>query len=430
MSATILLGTASLAPIAQDLAICLIAAVLFALFLHGFGVPHAIGFIAAGAAIGPQGFAFVSQPDEIRLLADLGVVLLLFLLGVEFDIAGLGRRGRRFVLACVSQVPATVLVGAIVYGLVVAAAGLGGLGTEAVYIGIVCAFSSTLLVVKALEEKPDLGATVGGICIGLLLAQDLWALTILAVQPSAGLNPAALAAPIVGTLLVSAVAAVIGRTVITRVLERFQGDANLLGLTAVAWCLAVAIFAGSLESLSAPGPLLASSGPGVGAFVAGAAIAGPARKLLHQLMGLRDFFILLFFVSLGMTLPLRPDPAELGHAAGIFALVLLCRIAVLYPLLRFGQIDRPTTRAVTAQMSPVSEFALVIAYVGFELGHISEETVAAIALAFVGTVLTMPVFMRRLGRSLPRDRDDGHTNPVHHVGVGLHRAGPSATTPT
>ena len=392
--ASAMLAAGGLPPLVQDLAICLCAAVVFAVICEYLRLPHALGFIAAGLSIGPTGLALVSSPEDIRIMADLGIVMLLFLIGVELDFEALVRRGRALLIAGALQVPLTIGAALVLWLAVASLVGWSISATEALYLAMACAFSSTLLVVKSLEGRGRMHGIFGTLCIGLLLAQDLWALIILALQPAPSADLATLAAPLVGTAVVALLAFEPGRRIIGGLVARFHRSPELLGLTAVGWCLVCALVAGSLEDLtrSASSPIPLSSGAGMGAFVAGVTLASlpKAREIVHRLIGLRDFLIVFFFVSLGMAIPWPIDTSHLVVATFLVALIALMRVAVAAPLLRLGGTRRPMAAAVAAQMAQLSELGLVIAYVGHDLGHISTEVITVVVLGFVLTSALMP----------------------------------------
>ena len=392
-----LIAAGQLPLLVQDLAISLTAAVLFAVVCGRLRLAHVLGFIAAGVAVGPSGMQMVSSPDDVKVIAELGIILLLFLIGVELDVAAMRQRGRVIALVGGLQVPLTVLLGlglGYAVGLVL---GWPPDAAELLYFGLAAAFSSTLLVVGALESRDVVRTLFGALCIGLLLAQDIWALVVLAIQPAGELSARAILSPLAGTAVLGALIVGLGRIVVRRVVGWFDGTPEFLGLLAIGWCMGCALFAAGLEGFTHDmGPVALSSGAGMGAFAAGVTVAAvpQAHELAHRLVGLRDFFILFFFVSLGMSIPWPITAAEVLEAVILVAVVGIVRAAVMYPLLRAAGTETPMATAVTAQMGQVSEFGLVILYLGYELGHVSSSLVTVVVLAFVITSALTP----RLGR--------------------------------
>lgn len=415
----LLAAGSSVPPLVFDLGICLVAATLGAVLSRRLAIPHVVGFVAAGIVIGPTGLGLVQEPRDIQVLADLGIILLLFLLGAELDFAGLARRGRALLVAGLLQVPLTVVVAMLAWTGWTTAMGSAPSTAELVYLSLACAFSSTLLVVKALESSRIMMTALGTLCIGLLLAQDLWALIILSIQPATSLGPAAIAAPILGTLLLAVTAWFIGRPLVARVIAVVGDDAELLGLSALGWCLGWSLLAGGLEGLATDlsSPVIVESGAGMGAFIGGATLAAVprARDLVHRLVSLRDIFIVCFFVSLGMSLPWPPSAGVLLAAGALLVILALTRVVVMHPLLRLGGEPGPMARQVTIRMTQVSEFGLVILYIGQELGHIGPEPVAAVLLAFVASSVATPLLLALVDRTsrttAPEPHEDPWSNP-------------------
>lgn len=157
------------------------------------------------------------------------------------------------------------------------------------------------------------------------------------------------------------------------------------------WCLSWAIAAGALEQISAqlPWPLPLSSSPATGAFLAGVAMGTLPRshELVARVTGTRDFFVAIFFVVLGLALPWPPSWASMGASAAILLSLVLARAGIMWPLLRVTNTPARLAAAATIQMSQVSEFGLVEAYLGYELGHIEAWVVEAGLVAFIVTAL-------------------------------------------
>lgn len=233
-----LIAAGGLPPLVQDLGICLVAAVALASLCERLRLPHFIGFIAAGLVVGPPVLGAVHGPADIRVMADLGIVMLLFLLGVELDVAALRERGRGVLTVGVLQVPLTVGVSLVAWLGLAAVVGWPARFEEALYLALATAFSSTLLVVRSLEGGERLASAMGTLCIGTLLAQDLWALLILSLQPGGGASASGLLSPIVGTALLGGVAWLVGRPLMTAVIVQFEESEDLLSLSALAWCQA------------------------------------------------------------------------------------------------------------------------------------------------------------------------------------------------
>lgn len=384
------------APFVAQIALCFIAAAVLALVCERLRLPSIAGFIFAGLLIGPVGLGWVQDRADIETIASLGLVLLLFLIGLEIDLRALLSSGRTLVVTGLAQVPLSVLLGLGAFSLV-GALQLGFMGSSyaALYLGLASAFSSTLLVVKVLHDRLQMDTVDGRLCIGLLIFQDIWAIVILAVQPS--LDDPQLG-PIVGTFagvaLVIAVAALAARYALPPAFRLVAKSPELVVTLALGWCFGLGMFAARLGpwAHALHLPVEPSVSMELGALVAGASVASfpYAHEVVAKVGNLRDFFITLFFVALGMSVPI-PDGVEVIAGALLLAAVMLAmRYVVFLPLLYTTGLDRRHATTAATKLAQVSEFALVIAYLGLSLGHIDAELVSVVIFAFVLTAVLTP----------------------------------------
>src|SRR5690606_6640541 len=198
-------------PIVTGIAVAFVAAAALALVCERVGLPSIAGFIFAGLLVGPVGLGLVTEPEQIETIAGLGLVFLLFLIGLELDLRALLASGRTLIVTGLVQVPLTVALAFAVF--TVAAALVPGTGIYPVlYMALACAFSSTLLVVKVLQDRLQIDTVDGRLCIGLLIFQDIWAIVVLALQPNLeSLDIGPLLGTFVGVGLVIAVAWLVTR---------------------------------------------------------------------------------------------------------------------------------------------------------------------------------------------------------------------------
>lgn len=429
-------------PIVTSIAFAFVAAALLTLLCERVRLPSIAGFIFAGLLIGPVGLGFIDDAEQIETIAGLGLVLLLYLIGLELDLHALLASGRTLILTGILQVPLSVGLG---FGLVALLTTLlPGAAFDAyvaLYAGLACAFSSTLLVVKVLHDRLQIDTVDGRLCIGLLIFQDIWAIVVLALQPN--LQNFDLA-PVIGTFL--GVAIVIGlawaatRYVLPAAFRVVAKSPELVVTLALGWCFGLGMFAGRLgpwaDALGLP--LHPSVSMELGALVAGASIATfpYAHEVVAKVGNLRDFFITLFFVALGMSIPV-PESIDVLLAALALALAMFgLRYLVFLPLLYFTGLDRRHAITTSTKLAQVSEFALVIAYLGLSLGHIDAELVSIVIFAFVLTAILTPLLfqladplvaklerpLERLGirddRNAPVEADKGHARLAF---LGFHR---------
>jgi Kef-type K+ transport system membrane component KefB/voltage-gated potassium channel Kch len=427
-------------PIVTSIAISFVAAAALALLCERLRLPSIAGFIFAGLLVGPVGLEFIHDGEQIETIAGLGLVLLLFLIGLELDLHALLATGRTLIVTGLLQVPLSVA----------AAIGLLMLGTAmgfaidtytSLYIALACAFSSTLLVVKVLQDRLQMDTVDGRLCVGLLIFQDIWAIVALALQPNLEqFDLAPLIGTFVGVAIVIALASTVTGLLLPAAFRIVAKSPELVVTLALGWCFGLGMFAGQLgpwaDALDLR--LRPSVSMELGALIAGASIATfpYAHEVVAKVGNLRDFFITLFFVALGMSIPIPDGPGVLLAALALVAVLILLRYLVFLPLLYFTGLDRRHAVTTSTKLAQVSEFALVIAYLGLSLGHIDGRVVSVIIFAFVLTAILTPMLFKiadplyyRLAKPLGwvgirDDRNEPSEKPEHKVRLaflGFHR---------
>jgi Kef-type K+ transport system membrane component KefB len=380
-----------------DLGLCLVAAGILAIAFVKLKIPAIAALLCAGVVLGPAGLEAVQDRASIDTIANLGLTLLLFVIGLEVNLQALLASGRTLVITGIVQVPLSL---AFAFGVFLLIGLTGWSAVEgiypALYLGVACAFSSTLLVVKYLQEHLLLDTISGRLAVGLLIFQDIWAIVFLALQPSFA-NPSV--APILltfaGTAILALLATVISRLVLPRAFHIVARSPELVVTVALGWCFGVGLLGANL------GPLAHELGLNfeisvsmeMGALIAGMTIATSpyAYEVVSRVVHLRDFFVTLFFVGLGMSIPVPDGSAVLIAAAIVAVISILVRYLVFLPVLYATGLDRRNAVAVSTRLAQVSEFCLVIAYLGARLGHISAAHVSIVIFAFVITALATPI---------------------------------------
>lgn len=378
----------------SSISISILAATLLAYLGTLIRQPLILAYIAAGVAIGPQiGFALVQNKSDIETIAEIGLILLLFMIGLELDLKKIKESGRSMVITGVSQF---ILCAALGLGfLLLLGVSLSGaspfqydiLGIKIIggpydllYLAACLALSSTTIVVKLLYEKFELDTLAGRFTLGVLIFQDLWAIVILGVQPN-------LASPQVLVILMSFVKG-IGLVLVSLLLSKyvlavmFRRIAKLPELVLVAslgWCFLMAGLASYL-GLSME----------MGALIAGVAVSTFPYNLdiMGKIINIRDFFITLFFVALGMVIPNPLNNPGLLLLAAILAVFLVAtRFLSVFPLLYAMGNGNRVSLLTSINLSQLSEFALVIATIGMkpENRHIGQDIMTLIVFVFVIT---------------------------------------------
>lgn len=412
-------------PLVQDIGVCLVGAGVLCVAFERLRLPHVAAFLAAGVLVGPVGLSLVTDAGNIETIAHLGLTLLLFLIGLEVNLKDLLASGRALVMGGLLQVPLSILAAWGVF-LALSAAGLAGVGGgyAPLYLAFTCAFSSTLIAVKLLQDRLRLDTVAGRTSVGLLIFQDIWAIVVLAVQPNFE-DPDVLPVGLTfaGIAVVAVVAGVFARWVLPAAFRMVAKVPELMVTAALAWCFGLGLFGANLGAVlhlvGVEVPVSVSLE--MGALLAGTSIATfpYAYDVVGKIANLRDFFVTLFFVALGMGIPVPEGASVLVLTAALAVVAVLLRGVVFFPLLYAGGLDRRPAIEASVYLAQVSEFCLVIAYLGEQLGHVDRDVVTAITLAFVVTAVGTPWMFGKA------DRVDALLGPLlDRIGI---RARPAAS---
>jgi Kef-type K+ transport system membrane component KefB len=352
----------------------IIAAAVLALLARRTGQPLILGYIAAGALLGPHlGFGLVADEEAIESISEIGLMFLLFIIGLEINVPTLMRTGRVVITAGLLQFPLCAGLAWLAVGGVTA--GMGG-SFDRLYLAVALALSSTLIVVKLLFDKLEMATFAGRVTLGILIFQDLWAIGFLAMQPNLGaMAPGRLLASLAAGVALVAAAALLSRYVLWSLFRAIAASFELVLLVAIAWCFLLASAAGAGGLSREMGALLA--GMAIAAFPYG-------TEVISRLAGVRDFFVTLFFVALGLKIP-APSLALLGLALGATVLVIATRFLVIYPLFGALRLDTRSAGVVAVNLSQISEFSLVIVSLGLGYGHVSDDLASLVVYTLIVT---------------------------------------------
>ena len=404
LPATVLASGEGLPSLVRDIGICIVLAGLLAIVFVRLKIPEIAAFLLAGVVVGPVGAEMVTDPANIETISELGLILLLYLIGLEIDVRKLLDSGRILGVTGLLQYPLCVAFGVVITKLLVWL-GIGGellsSGYAPLYIGFLVAASSTLLVVKLFQETFQLDTEVGRIALGLLIFQDIWAIGVIAVQPNfAAPSAAPILLSFLGIVVLAMLAAFIARFIIPIGFKWVAKKPEVVFAASISWCFLIVLLGVNLDVLTnwfLKFDLHMSVGAEMGALIAGATIANLtySTEIIGKVSVVKDFFITLFFVGLGMSIPM-PDGADVLMFAGLFAVIaLLARYVVFFPLLYVAGLDRRNAMVTSVRLAQISEFSLVIGFIGVQLGHISGDLNSAIIFAFVITALLTPLLFQQ-----------------------------------
>jgi Kef-type K+ transport system membrane component KefB len=374
-------------PILRDLGFILLAAALFALAARMLRLPPIVGYMVAGLLLGPATHLVEATPS-LELISDVGIALLLFLVGLELSLEKIRDVGRAAVVAGLGQILGTAVLGfalARVLGFPALPASLLALGVT---------FSSTVVAVKLLERQRDLDALHGRISVGILLVQDVAvaiALTLLAglgEQTSLDLQTVGrgllLASAGMVTLVLLAIAAT--RWILPPLFGWLRQSVEALFIWSITWCFGFILAAQAL-GLSVE----------IGAFVAGVSLAQLAHneELVRRVHPLVNFFLAVFFVTLGVHMELGAALARWPAVLAVSAFVLVGKPIILMTLVpRLGYGER-TSFLAALTLGQISEFSFIVVTLAMSAGLVGEDFLAFVGMVGLLTIGTSAVLIQR-----------------------------------
>jgi len=374
-----------------DLVTIFALSVVAAVVCHRLRLPSAIGLLLAGVVAGPHALQLVRNAHEIELLAEIGVVLLMFVIGLEISIADLERLKRFFAIGGSTQFFGTAAVVTLLLPLT------GLVPQQSLYLGFVVALSSTAIVLRALQERGELETPHGRSILSILIYQDIGVVPVMLMAPllagiaglggSGGSGLAELGALLLKVILVATFGYGAYRWIVPWVLECItrtrSSEAFLLGVFML--CVGIAVLTQSL------GLSLA-----LGAFLAGFILSESeySHQAVAVMLPFRDVLMSLFFISIGMLLDLKVLAGNLGPMLLLTAAVLLIKplIAACASL----AVGLPLRQAVLSGMAlaQVGEFSLVATKAGVSAGLLSQEVFQSVLVVAVLTMLATPLLIQ------------------------------------
>jgi Kef-type K+ transport system membrane component KefB len=363
------------AEVIQGVIISILTAAIFGYLCYLVRQPVILGYIIAGIIIGPHlGLGWVNNPEAINFSSELGLVALMFMVGLELDIRKIVQSGKVILIAAVAQFVICVALGIAFF--MIPGYSMGN-HLAIIYLAVTFAFSSTMIVVKLLYDKFELDTLPGRITLGVLVLQDIWAILFLAIQPN-------LDNPQIGTIAFSFLQgiALVGfcylmrRYVLPRLFKKIAKNPELIVVTALGWCFLVSWFSNDVAHLSRA----------MGALIAGVTLSTlPYRaEISDRVTNIRSFFLILFFVSLGLKITTPSlNILLLSILASVF-LVVSRFISLFLPLL-FMKKGIRVSFLVPLNIAQISEFSLVIVALGVSFGHIDQSVMTIILLTLMIT---------------------------------------------
>ncbi|MBI3976899.1 MAG: cation:proton antiporter [Chloroflexi bacterium] len=375
--------------LAGVLAIALLAALVGGVVAARLHQPVVVGYLLAGIAIGPRGLGLIRGQEEVNLLAEIGVVLLMFSIGIELSLTELSRMRVTAFAGTAAQILLTIGLG-ILLGL-----SLGWPLIWGAFFGSVVALSSTMVVLKTLMDRGELDSIAGRLMVAFLVVQDLSVVALMVIWPAAVQPDGNWLVPLLLALVKAAAFLVIMVVVGMRVIPALLWEVARLRSRELLLVATGALILGAAAGTAAVGLSLA-----FGAFVAGLVISESeqSRHILGDVIPLRDIFATLFFVAIGMLAGPTFIVENAGLVAAVTAVVLLGKLLIFTAIVSLFRYAGAIALAIGLGLGQIGEFSFVLARVGWQAGIIPEQLYElTLATAIVTIVLTPPLFAARPG---------------------------------
>lgn len=352
-------------PFLQDLAVVMIVAGMVTLLFHRLKQPVVLGYLLAGFIIGPNTppFSFINDAVTIQTMADLGVVFLMFSLGLDFNLRKLRRVGLVAFLIAAFEILVMILAGYLL------ASAFGWDKGDCIFLGIMLALTSTMIVVKSLRDRDEMHTRHAELVSGVSLFDDMFVILLMVALPgfarTGSLPTFDLMLMLAGLFVFLVAAVVVGLLVVPRLLKyisRYANEETLL-IVSLGLCFGLALFAVKLQFSAALGAFL------IGAVVAESREVGRVAKLMEPL---RDMFCAVFFVAIGMQIDPRFLLPTLIPAVVITLGYMIVKIMACAAGAFLTGEDARTSMKFGTNMAQIGEFAFILATLGAHFDLTSE----------------------------------------------------------
>ena len=358
-----------------ELAIVILIAAGLGIIARFFKQPAILAYIAAGIIIGYFGFFHLNDKETFRIFSDLGIMFLLFLVGMEINYTSLRLVGKASLLIGLGQIIFTFAIGFAI------ALFFGFSQLASAYISIALTFSSTIIIVKFLSEKKDMNSLYGKISVGFLLVQDFVAILILVLLAGIGAEKGFEFFDVFLTMIegigLFVLMLVLGRKFLPLIFDKISRSQELLFLTSLAWLFIVSAAVNKIGfSIE------------IGGFLAGLALANSAEhfEISSRVKPLRDFFILIFFVILGSSVVFSNFSGLTLYIIAFSFFVLIGNPIIVLIIMGLMGYRKRTSFLTGLTVAQISEFSLILAALGLKVGHIGENVVALITAVGAVTI--------------------------------------------
>ncbi len=366
-----------------EIGVVIISASVVGVLLYFLKQPLILAYILAGIFLGPFGFGIVNDIEFIHGVSAVGIMLMLFLIGLEMNVAKLKDLGWVSLVAGVGQVIFTGTIGFLLVNL------FDFTFIQSLYIAVALTFSSTVIAVKIMSEKKDTKSLYGQICIGMLIVQDILAIVSLFILAGFKEGSFTFDFPHFGEILFKGVllgiaTALIAKYALKHVYNKIATSHELLILFSLSWCFLISLLS-----------IKIGFSMEIGAFIAGISLANLPYiyEINFRAKTLQDFFITIFFVALGAGL-MFSSVGDLFIPLIVLSLfVLVGNPLIVLILMGVMGYDKRTSFFTGLAIANISEFSLIVVALGLRLGHLDEKVASMVAIIGITTMVCSSYMM-------------------------------------
>ena len=369
----------------EDLAVLLLVSLPINLFFHKIKLPSVMGYLVAGVLIGPYGLKLISDVPSVKELAEIGVILLLFVIGLEFSLGRL-----------LKNLASVLGVGGLQLSLTTAfvwfvSSKIGYQQNQSIALGLIVALSSTAIVMKMITDRAEIDTLHGKLCIGTLLFQDLCVVPIMLLMPLLAQSGATSAADFVFTMVKSLTAVVaiffLSRLIVPKALVWVARVGNKEHLTLSVLFIILATGWASQKM----GLTLA-----MGALIAGMIISESEynHQIILDILPLRDYFSSIFFISVGMLLQMQVFVDSVWVCLALSALVILVKAGLAGLACLLVKVPLRIAFVVGLRLAQVGEFSLILAAMTLDQGLFDSHQYQLLLIVSILSMLFAPLLIQ------------------------------------
>lgn len=354
-------------------------AAFLALIFRMLKQPPILSYILAGVIVGPLGVFHIQSGEVLHSFAEIGITLLLFMLGLEMRLKDLKSVGKVALYTGLGQIIFTSAIGFVISLL------LNFSILASIYIAVALTFSSTIIVVKLLSDKKDLNSLYGKISVGFLLVQDFVAIIALIFLSGFNSGESQISAFTFLLLILKAIVLfgwviVLSNTLLPKLMNFVSKNTEILFLFSLAWAFTMAALVSS--------PFIGFSIE-IGGFLAGLALANTTQnfQIVSKVRSLRDFFITIFFVTLGMKMVFSDFSTILIPSILLSIFVLIGNPLIVMIILGALGYRSRTSFMAGLTVAQISEFSLIVIFMGNKIGHVPDNVVSLVTVVGIVTFI-------------------------------------------